>query len=89
MVPSNVEFDPSQHLTLLDIAVDDKKQPSVITVNIKQSKQIRLGRHYSCDMLCSWTSYLLVAILSYMAMRDTGKRPLFFEDECLLTGGSL
>ena len=35
------------------------------------------------------TLNLFLAILLYMAKRDTGKEPLFFEDEHLLTRESL
>ena len=87
MVPSEAEFDPAQHLTYEDIAVDDKKQPSFITVNIKQSKTdpfrrgvtVVIGR--AIGPICP-----LVAILSYMARRKPGKGPLFcFEDGRPLT----
>ena len=47
IVPSKTEFDPSQHLTYEDIAVDNKRQPSFITVNyvnINNQKQIHLGK---------------------------------------------
>lgn len=78
VVPSDTEFDSSQHLTYEDIAVDDKRQPSFITVNIKQSKTdpfrkgvtVVIGR--AMGPLCP-----VAAVLSYMAMRKPGKGPLF------------
>ena len=39
-MPSDTEFDPAH----TDIAVDDKKQLSFITVNIKQSKTDSFGK---------------------------------------------
>ena len=38
VVPSDDGFDPSQHLTFEDIAVDSITNPSFMTVKIKQSK---------------------------------------------------
>ena len=87
VVPSEAEFDPSQHLTYEDIAVDDKKQPSFITVMIKQSKTdpfrkgVTVGIGRARGPICP-----LVAILSYMARRKPRKCPLFmFEDRRPLT----
>ena len=37
-VPTQQEFDPEVHLTVRDIAVDDKVTPSVVCITIKQSK---------------------------------------------------
>ena len=74
VVPSETEFDSSQHLTYEDIAVDDKRQPSFITVNIKQSKTdpfrkgVRIIVGHAVGPLCP-----LAAVLSYMAMRRPGK----------------
>ena len=87
VVPSNTEFDPSQHLTYDDIAVDKIRDPSFVTVRIKQSKTdpfrkgvtVVIGR--AARPLCP-----LAAILSYMARRKPGKGSLFwFEDGRPLT----
>lgn len=87
VVPSDTGFDPAQHLTYDDIAVDSKQQPSFITVNIKQSKTdpfrkgvtIVVGR--AVGPLCP-----LVAVLTYMAIRRPGQGPLFrFSDGRPLT----
>ena len=87
VVPSDSSFDPSQHLSYQDIAVDDLKQPTFITVNIKQSKtdpfrkgvQIVIGR--TGGPLCP-----VAAILAYMALRGPGDGPLFqFNDGRALT----
>ena len=45
MVPSQAEYDPDTHLSSADVALDDKVNPSVIQVTIKQSKTdpFRLG----------------------------------------------
>ena len=87
VVPSGTELDPAQHLTYADIAVDDKKHPSFITVNIKQSKTdpfrkgVTVVIGWAVGPLCPF-----VAILSYMATRKPSKEPLFlFEDGHPLT----
>ena len=38
-VPSQTDYDSDTHLSLTDIALDDKANPSVIQVTIKQSKR--------------------------------------------------
>jgi hypothetical protein len=37
-IPSKATFDPKVHLSLADIAVDDKLIPTVVQITIKQSK---------------------------------------------------
>ena len=37
-VPTDEEYDPSVHLSVQDISVDDAKHPSVLCIRIKQSK---------------------------------------------------
>lgn len=79
VVPSDTDFDPSQHLTYEDIAVDKIRDPSFVAVMIKQSKTdpfrkgitVVIGR--AVGPLCP-----LAAILSYMARRKPGKGPLFW-----------
>ena len=66
------------HLSLDDIAIDDKKSPSVVQVNIKQSKtdpfrqgvQVYLGK--TGKALCP-----VEALLPYLAIRGANPGPLF------------
>ena len=78
VAPDNSDFDPTQHLTYADIAVDNASKPIYLQVNIKQSKtdpfrlgvKIIVGR--AGNELCP-----VAAILSYMALRGPGSGPLF------------
>ena len=47
-VPSQEAYDPDTHLSLADIALDDKNNPTVIQVTIKQSKRTHLGKVLTC-----------------------------------------
>ena len=77
-VAPDSNFDPSQHLTYTDIAVDNLVDPKHLQVNIKQSKtdpfrmgvKVWIGR--TGGDLCP-----IAAILSYMALRGPGEGPLF------------
>ena len=68
--PEEGEFDPGQHLSFSDVALDDPANPKVVSVRIKQSKTdpfrlgftIFLGR--TGTHLCP-----VAALLSYMALR--------------------
>ena len=78
VAPDNSDFDPTQHLTYADIAVDNGSKPTYLQVNIKQSKTdpFRLG----VNIIVGRTGNELrpvVAILSYMALRGPGSGPLF------------
>ena len=37
-VPNDKDYDPEVHLSMGDIAVDDARSPTVVQINIKQSK---------------------------------------------------
>ena len=77
-MPSKTAYDPETHLALADVALDDKENPSVIQVTIKQSKtdpfrqgvQLYLGR--TGNLVCP-----VNAILAYLAVRDSSPGPLF------------
>ena len=77
-VAPDSNFDPSQHLTYTDIAVDNLVDPKHLQINIKQSKtdpfrmgvKVWIGR--TGGYLCP-----VAAILSYMALRGPGEGPLF------------
>ena len=38
LIQSASSFDPSTHLTLQDVALDDQASPSIIRLHLKQSK---------------------------------------------------
>ena len=85
--PDQGEFDPGQHLTFHDLAVDSMVNPRLIALRIKQSKTdpftqgvtIYLGRTES--RLCP-----VAALLSYLVLRGNGDGPLFhFQDSQPLT----
>ena len=85
--PEDGKFDPSQHLSYADIAIDDNLNPRRLSVTIKQSKTdpfrqgvtIFLGR--TDTQLCP-----VAALLAYLAVRGPGEGPLFrFEDGRALT----
>ena len=71
--PECGEFDPGQHLSYADIAVDNRSDPKVVSIRIKQSKTdpfrqgvtIFLGR--TDGMLCP-----VAALMSYLAVRGPG-----------------
>ena len=86
-VPSDSSYDPGQHLSFGDIAVDNQANPSYLQVSLKQSKtdpfrnrvKIIIGR--AEGPLCP-----VVAVLAYMALRGPGEGPLFqFQDSRSLT----
>ena len=83
-VPSEKSFDPSSHLTVDDVSVDNLKKPSVLAIQLKKSKtdpfqkgvNIALGR--TQNELCP-----VSALLSYLQRRGKKPGPLF----CGATGG--
>lgn len=86
-VPSQAEYDPDTHLSLADIALDNKVNPGVIQVTIKQSKtdpfrqgvDLYLGR--TGKDICP-----IQAIVPYLIKRGAQPGPLFvFTDGSYLT----
>lgn len=77
-VPAEDSFDPEAHLSLADVAVDDKMSPTVVQVTIKQSKTdpFRQGAHLylgtTDTVICP-----VKAMLAYLAVRDPAPGPLF------------
>ena len=77
-VPSTNDYDSTVHLSLQDIAINSYTAPTVIRLNIKQSKtdpfhkgiQLFLGKtdHNIC---------LIAAILPYLTLRGSKPGPLF------------
>ena len=85
-VPTQQEFDPDVHLTVRDIAIDDKVTPSVVRITIKQSKTdpfrqgINLFFGITDHVVCPVKS-----ILPYLALRGGGDGPLFMTSQMPLT----
>ena len=77
-VPSQDTYDPTIHLSIQDVAVDNKSSPSMVRILIKQSKTnlfhqgvyIYLGR--IGNAICP-----VKAILSYLALEGDVSGPLF------------
>ena len=78
IAPEKEEFNPGEHLSFKDIAVDNATDPRVISVRIKQSKTdpfrqavaILLGR--TDTAICP-----VAALLAYLARRGSGDGLLF------------
>ena len=77
-VPSQATYDPTIHLSMQDVAVDNRSSPSLVRILIKQSKTdpfrqgvyIYLGR--TGNAICP-----VQALLSYLALRGDIPGPLF------------
>ena len=80
-IPSQDAYDPSVHLSLQDISVDSRDNPSLLKVTIKQSKtdpfrqgvQIYLGA--TNTPVCP-----VIGILPYLAQRGHQPGPLFLTE---------
>jgi len=80
-IPCHTDYDPSLHLSFQDISVDNRDNPRILKVNIKQSKadpfrqgvQIYLGATDTplCPILC---------MIPYLARRGTCAGPLFLTE---------
>ena len=76
--PTARTFDPTSHLTVHNITVDNASRPQVVRVHIKASKTdpFRKGVHVFLgrteDPLCP-----VAALLAYMAIRGRAPGPLF------------
>jgi len=86
-VPNQESFDDSAHLSLRDISVDSRSNPTTIWLTIKQSKTdpFRAG-----VKLCLTRTESIVcpvkALLPYLAVRGSSPGPLFtFSDHTYLT----
>ena len=85
--PEDGEFDPGQHLSFSDIAVDNTSNPRTMSIRIKQSKTdpFRLGVTIFVGRTDT-TLCPVAALLSYLALRGPGEGPLFrFRDGQALT----
>ena len=81
-VPSVNDYDPAVHLSLGDIAIDSHIAPTVVRINIKQSKTDRFCKgiqifHRTTDHVI----FPVKAILPYVAQRGSKLGPLFMTDK--------
>ena len=86
-VPSPAAFDPSTHITIRDIAIDKRDNPSLIQIHLKVSKTDQERKGVSIfigktgDDICP-----VAALTAYLATQDRGDGPLFqFKDRTPLT----
>ena len=86
-VPSDAEFDEQVHLCVADVALDDKRNPSMARVTVKQSKTDPFRK--GMDLFIGRTGTDLcpvAALLDYLSMRRSGPGPLFvFTDGRMLS----
>ena len=86
-VPSDNTYDPSVHLGIGDIAVDDPQMPSMVRIRIKQSKTdpFRKGIYLFVGRTASGLCPV-AAVLGYLQSRGMEPGPLFrFHDGRVLT----
>ena len=77
-VPNNQTFDPSVHLSVADIAVDDAKNPSVLQIKIEQSKMDPFRRGVNLYVGRTGSDLCAVsAMLSYLTAKGMAPGPLF------------
>ena len=78
LVPTGQRFDSQQHLSILDLAVDNPVNPTVLQLYLKRSKtdqfhkgtNVYIGR--TGDDLCP-----VAALMAYLAVRGMKQGPLF------------
>ena len=77
-IPSTAAYDPTCHLSLKDIAVDNRDNPHLLQVAIKQSKTDPFRRGVNIYLGATDCAICPVkAILAYLAMRSDQAGPLF------------
>jgi len=85
-VAPDTDFDPSQHLSYQDVAVDDAQNPSHLQVYIKQSKTDSFTVGVKVLIVCTGGDLCPVAaLLAYMVLRGPKNGPLF----CFQSGAPL
>ena len=78
-VPSDMDYDPSTHLSFSDIAVDSHKNTSTISVKIKASKTDPFRQGVTIYLGATGTNLCPVkAILAYIAVQGSKQGPFFF-----------
>ena len=86
-VPSQEEYDPDVHLSLVHIALDDHSNPTVIQVTIKQSRTDPFRQGVGlCLGKIGKNNCPVVAIIPYLVIRGAKVGALFvFHDGLYLT----
>ena len=77
-VPTDKVYDPSVHLSVGDITVDDAYRPSLLRVTIKQSKTDLFRK--GINLFVGWTNSVLCpvgAVLGFLCVRGKKPGPLF------------
>ena len=82
MCPSQQDYDPTVHLSLADIAMDNHVNPSVIRIRIKQSKTDPFRAGVDVFLGSSDSKICPVgAMVSYLARHGHHPGPLFIHQE--------
>ena len=87
MVPSDAEFDEQVHLCVADVALDDKRNPSMVRVTVKQSKMDPFRKGVDLFIRRTGMDLCPVAVLlDHLSVRESGPGPHFvFTDERTLS----
>jgi len=81
-IPSLMDYDPSVHLSLQDITIDHRDNPSVLKVIIKQSKTDRFRQGVQIYLGATHRSVCpILGILPYLARRGPQPWPLFITEQ--------
>ena len=85
-IPDDGSCDPTVHLSVGDVAIDNPRHPTFLRVTIKQSKTDPFRKGVDLFIGHTGTDLCPVAVvLSYMACRGAQPEPLFvFSDGCFL-----
>ena len=77
-VPNQATYDPDTHLSPADISLDNKVNPSLIVVHIKQSKTDLFRKGITLYLgATNHPACLVAGILPYLALRGSQPGPLF------------
>ena len=81
-VPSSYGFEPVTHLSVKDIALDNKTSPSLVRINIKQSKTDPFRKGFHLFLGCAGHHVSSVkALLPYLAVCGSTEGLLFITEE--------
>jgi len=79
--PTLTDYDPSVHLSLQDISVDNRDNPNVLKINIKQSKTDPFRQGVQVYLGATNTEVCpILGILPYLAQRGAQPGPLFLTE---------
>ena len=84
-VPTGKSFNPDEHLAFSDVAVDNKKSPSIVAIQLKKSKTdpfmkgVRITIGQTGEELCP-----VMALLAYLKKRGAQPGPLFMWEDGLI-----